>query len=185
MVMTPILFMKPLPPRFDRWIDEAEPGEDRRVQNRDAARVRRCLRLCWGTGRRRSSVAGIAVKCGRDLQATLSPSSCPPWQPERPGPTAGYRNRRQAPTPQGGARSPRATSPDKEITTHEFHHLEWHEARADARPRFRGIGSGPPRRHVEPPCPLAQARPFPPLPVDGRWDAVTPAPSEAPSPLCA
>ena len=47
MVMTPVLFMKPQPPRFDQWIDEAEPGEDRRVQKLNAARVRRCLRLCW------------------------------------------------------------------------------------------------------------------------------------------
>ena len=33
MVIAPILFIGPLPPRFDHCIDEADPGEDRRDQN--------------------------------------------------------------------------------------------------------------------------------------------------------
>ena len=86
MLMVSILFIGALPPRVDRWIDEAEPGEDRRAGehgcrwrpqgDRAGPQTRpstvKCRRIRGQMSPElRSNKIGIAVKCGQILHASV------------------------------------------------------------------------------------------------------------------
>ena len=89
MLMVSILFIGALPPRVDRWIDEAEPGEDRRAWehgcrwrpqgDRAGPQTRpstvKCRRIRGQMSPElRSNKIGIAVKCGQILQSPSAAS---------------------------------------------------------------------------------------------------------------